>query len=404
MNQFNLRRVLFGVLTLVLIFQLAATGMAATARPSSQMEDWRYVALRHLQQQATAARPTWQGALLGSPQTYQNTHGKDAMVVFPVLNRGQNAGYIAVSTTRLLPPVIESSTAVAPSIEGLPLALSEAGRIIKGAQHLGTARLLYLPPFYYAAEIPIIENGSEVSTLGFDLRERKPIDRYVEFRKEAQQREEVTPRKEILEIWNKTLAARDSGGVTALAGATYKIIPNVKNVKQYGDNCGPAAGAMVLSYWDQWYPNLVDSRDDSNLSNLQNCLHYDMISPPTTFANAEAGIEKHANSAHGYSDTFSYLGGYYFNAVSALNADGTRNSWTGYKREIDLSRPVMVYHDWWYPSTEFSYHWMAGRGYYEDTLTGDRGYYVNDSHGVENRYFDYYTSPSNIAWLYVRNG
>lgn len=244
-------------------------------------------------------------------------------------------GYVTVSRTRSLPPVIESSPSVAPSIKTLPLVLGDASKMIRGSQRLGTPRLLFLPPYHYVAEIPVTENGSEVVTLGFELSEGRPIRSHSDLRKEAQRQEEMAPRKEVLDLWDRTIALRDGAMFTPLAGATYKILPNVMNISQYGEWCGPAAGAMVLSYWDQTYPNLVDSRDDSNLSDLQNCLHYDMGAPPTTFSAAETGIEKHANSAHGYSDTFQYLGGY---------------------------------------------------------------------HGAENRYFDYYTAPSSISWLYVRNG
>lgn len=40
-------------------------------------------------------------------------------------------------------------------------------------------------------------------------------------------------------------------------------------------------------------------------------------------------------------------------------------------------------------------------GYYENTLTAERGYYVNDSHKNANRHFDYDAYPNNIAWLCV---
>jgi hypothetical protein len=337
-------------------------------------EEARRVAERHLEDQADYLRSEWREARLGEPALFRYVDRSPAVYVFPVIGKRGPSGYITVSAHRGKVPVIESAD------EG-----EAPGR---GARE-GT--LVFVPPYTYSVmkygQLRDLETSAVVS-----VSDARRITALVE---------SAAPRSIASDAWHRY--STDEQFVQPMASYS-RYISGVPNYTQRGNGCGHCAGAMLLAYWDKkGYPDLQSNKDDKNGSLLQQCLATDMGPPPVTFAAAEDGIEYHANNKHTHLKTrVSYSCRYHFNAVRAKSLDRQKNSWPGFKREIENKRPVMVYHDWWYPVKQSSYHWMTAVGYYENTNVGERGYYVNDCHGGARRYFNYDAYCDSISWLYVR--
>lgn len=139
------------------------------------------------------------------------------------------------------------------------------------------------------------------------------------------------------------------------------------------NGCGPAAGSMILDYWDiNGYTNLQDDADRATGVNLMNHLFGDMGTGPTGTSTTGwiSGIKTHANSHSGYN----------FNSWTRYWDSTIRGTfWSELKNEINAGRPFGM----WFPLNyqPYSAHIVPCRGFFEDEYC--QKYHVN-TRGVEN--------------------
>jgi hypothetical protein len=192
-----------------------------------------------------------------------------------------------------------------------------------------------------------------------------------------------------LTYWPATVAA-----VVCMAQAAVGAPVTIDGVPHYPNECGcaPAAGGMVVGYWDaNGFGNLIVGSNDwtTNMTGIRN-----MIASPEHIADYEgpdAPAPRHANNCladfmgtsfdplpdgetssgrvdNGLADYAAYVGYAASTAASTTYVDWSNDTyWNAYKAEIDARRPVVLHADSNGDGT--SDHYVAGYGYDADAKT-----------------------------------
>lgn len=270
----------------------------------------------------------WGNAVVKPDITFYDVDGNITAYSFDVMKNNQYDGYIITSATKDKYPVLEFSKGELPTENSTMTKKSqcEAAKYAnKNKLSVGKSIPIYDGATFYYKEYDLKDNKNTTKEkVIVDLITSKIINEDTENLSSSTDKAETTDIKEIKEAWNnlENRMTRESNGLETLVTATATS-KNISGVPYYSANyigCAPAAGAMVLGYWDSnGYSNFPSGNTlMSELATGMGTYQYN-----TTISNVDDGIET-VCSNHGYTnfDAIQYSGTMYMsNVVSEINAN-----------------------------------------------------------------------------------
>lgn len=324
----------------------------------------------------------WQGAKASNPIKLRNKNGDIISYLLEIKQGNLQIGYMIVGANDNVSPVLTVGSGVFPAdkiLAGLQkFKDKEKGSIVNNPE------IIFGGPGIYGVKAS--ENkDTKTTTKVIDESGLDITDAFPNF--------ESNPNAK--NSWNKLLIPiNGSSPLTQAVPSTSIVQPmgasgsgdvNVRSYDQANSQsdvtgCGPAAGAMILNYWDErGYTNIQADSDRTDGINLMNHLFSDMGTTAigTSQIGWTNGINAHANSHSGYH--FSSYTRYYDSSLR-------ETFWSEIKSEINSGRPVGMF--FWLGDSPYSYHIVPCRGWFEDYQYGDRMYHVNTLGTDEWQNFD----------------
>lgn len=205
----------------------------ATASQVSAVDQARQVGQSFIAQK-TLVFPEWQGASLGSAQTYDDLQGQVDAYLFPIQKAGQAIGRIVVGSAAYNYDVLEAGGApppVLPSSDELRTSVSKDLGIATPPAGLRPVRLAYLGYNSYAAIYNVA--GRSVA---FDLRYRRAAA--------------ASGLK--MHVSSPHSSQNTANGVQSpltLQWANLPVPIETQGVDGKTNDCGPTSGAMIAEYY-----------------------------------------------------------------------------------------------------------------------------------------------------------
>lgn len=309
--------------------------------------------------------PFWEDSVASNPIALKNKEGQKVVTVCDVKKENNIIGYIIVGINKNISPIV--SLGKGELINNLIKPKYE--KILKKFPGIKVSNpeIMFGGPGIYGIKVDILQGGKMNSKI-IDLQEENFSDHFPNFSQSYNARQK----------WDSTystvISSKFDTIIQPMLASSSKDL-TVRSYDQDNSNspengCGPAAGAMILNYWDErGYTDLQSDSDRLQGINLMNHLFDDMGTDflGTSYSEWTTGVEKHANVCNSYN---------FDSWVRIWDYEGEREIfWSELVYEINNNRPVGL----WFPygGTPYSYHIVAGRGWYEDYSTPQRMYHVN---------------------------
>ncbi|AKJ38343.1 C39 family peptidase [Methanosarcina barkeri] len=269
----------------------------------------------------------WKDASTEPDITFYDLEVNITAYAFDVMKNNQYDGYIIASATKDKYPILEFSKGKLPSKISTMTKKSQ----LKVAKYASENKLsiekstpIYEGATFYYTEYNLQDSKNMVKKkVIVDLVTSKIISEDAENISAITGKVETVESDEIEEAWNdleNRMEGKSAGGKTVVITATSKAISNVPYYSANTAGCAPAAGAMVLGYWDtHGYPNIPSG--NTLISELATAMgtYHGSTNPSTV----DDGIET-VCSNHGYTNfnAITYSGTMYMsNVVSEINAN-----------------------------------------------------------------------------------
>lgn len=296
-----------------------------------------------------------------------------------LISEGKNAGYVLVSATRDLPPVLEYGEGNIPYEVDKNIDNGEKFYYLGGSQYEFANNSLELKDEFEAKRNQALK---ELEERGF-----KDSEEYNKL-KNAKLKKLQKDSQKYQGSWDKLLAMNsESLSFNIMASGTKEL--NVQRIWQRTSGvswpssaCGATTGAMTANYYKNQGYDIRGTSYYGNDANFINHLYSEMGSSftGTSAVRWRDGIMTHLN--HNYSIQ-EWLG-------SDIRANG---NWSSYCQSIDSNKPVALRFDYFTSGgTYASYHFVCGQGY-QDWGGTDLYAGIKDPDGGE-----YNTSTSWINW------
>jgi len=327
---------------------------------------------RHHVLRESGTIPEWEGARLDGPRPHYDLDGGVAAYVFSVLKKGEDVGYVTVSSEPLPNPVLEFSTAPArhKSTRGaIHSVAARAGLPVDERKPLYLGPLAYFYPIDGDGPRRLIEMATQrIVTPGSDPRPSLPTPPG----SSPPGADPLSPPSALTDPLPETAAERTT---------TYKLLYG----PDYGwyRGCAPTAVANAMGHWaDRGYPNLVYGGSDGDYQGTIDQLAELMGTSPEGWTWLPINDDVR---------NFAAQRGYTFRSDETFMP-----SYGRFVDEIDAHRPIVVLvndHD------VYNNHFITGFGYEYDPTDPDFRYMiVHDTWGStpENYWVQYGVGYSRI--------
>jgi len=202
----------------------------------------------------------WKDSFAREPILFSTPDGKPGVYVADVVRAGENVGFIAIGATSERSPIVKLSTGQHP-YKNLEAVKSKALDKADKSLNLGNPELIYGGPLMLAAKIPILDQDKPTGNLIYNLQGLFQTKETSVPSLSSKQKENNK------KTWDLLLRFGDeSTNITPMSSGEYENL-SVRNYDQDDSmspstGCGPAAGAMVLNYWDECgYDDLQSDSD-----------------------------------------------------------------------------------------------------------------------------------------------
>lgn len=269
----------------------------------------------------------WGNAVIEPDITYYDLEENITAYAFNVMKNSEYDGYIIIPATKDKYPILEFSKGKLPhkiSTMAKKSQCTVSNHANKNKLNIGKSIPIYEgATFYYTKyDLQDSKNTTKKKVI-VDLVTSKIISEDADNASASTDKIETVEIGKIEEAWNNLenrMAGESNGVETLVITATSKDISNVPYYSANTRGCAPAAGAMVLGYWDvSGYPNFPSG--DTLISELATAMGtYQGSTYPST---VDDGIET-VCSNHGYTNfnAITYSGTMYMsNVVSEINAN-----------------------------------------------------------------------------------
>lgn len=269
----------------------------------------------------------WKYASVEPDITFYDLEGNITAYAFDVMKNNQYDGYIITSATKDKYPILEFSKGKLPTKISTMTKKSQF-EVAKYANEnklsIGKSTQIYEGATFYYTEYNLQDSKNTTKKkVIVDLVTSKIISEDAENISSSTGKVETVESDEIAEVWNdleNKMEGKSNGGKTVVITATSKDLSSVPYYSASVCGCAPAAGAMVLGYWDaNGYPNIPSG--NTLISDLATAMGtYQGSTNPST---VDDGIET-VCSNHGYTNfnAITYSGTMYMsNVVSEINAN-----------------------------------------------------------------------------------
>lgn len=349
---------------MVLVLFGASTGMTANRQEVLTKGEAIQIG-RKFVSEFTANEPLLDGySIVSTPIMMETISGEPAVYLLN-LNKQGSTGYLLVGANKNnMSPIV--SLGFNDALKNIIKARKIATHRLGNNKAIGNFRLLYGGPQLLAVEFTVA-GDREQNKIILDLMNLQEIDP-----KNFPTPDQDKDFTHIETGWSYYLNnSNEETNFSILITSTRDL-----SVRSYDQNlsngpsqgCGPAAGAMMLNWWDErGYTLLQVDSDRTTGVVLMNHLFSVMSTNTfgTTIENFRSGLVKHTQNS-GYSNFTSQIVNW---------STGRDNVYNVLQSEVNNNRPVGLY----YPlgATPYSYHYVAGRGYSQNLNTGERLYKVN---------------------------
>lgn len=297
----------------------------------------------------------WENSTAHDPILFLEPNGNPGVFLCNISKEKDQAGYILVGANKDRAPVVLLSTGENPlnNIDELKNKALKKNKVNK----LGKHKLVYGGPFSLLVEFAIDKDKKVHYNLNGKYQE--PTVKQPKISKAQKQNNQKN--------WQQIESSESISIMSIYEDKRLDVRKYDQSKSQdKSTGCGPAAGAMILNYWDEnGYTNLQNDSDRTDGVNLMNHLFDDMNTSGTgtMYYDWTNGIEKHANTCNNYS----------FDSLTILWGNDPDDFYSRFKNYINAGQPLGLWFDLY--AEPYSWHVVAGRGYFGDS-TG-RYYLVN---------------------------
>jgi len=342
--------ILFLILMIAFPFSTYANGETKTSDTAAK-EISEQVAMNVSKNFLEKSPFDWKDAKVIFVDNFYDLNDKVLGYYYNILKDNKTVGYILVSATKELPPILQ---------------FGESTLSYEADEKIKYNKMYYLGAFKY-------EFGKNASEIKEKLSKNniKVKDLYRDSKLHEQS-------------WSRLLNRNDtSTNESMISIQSYttelpviRVWQRLPGVNWPDSSCGPTTGAMIANYYESKGYNVRDYSYYGGNAQLINHLYREMGSTAigTTANNWGYGMVEHLD--HNYTDDWQRI------------TQSAQGNWTWYESAINKNRPVALRFDLYTnPNTYSDYHFVCGMGIYyegEETYAGvkdpDGGQYNTGTH------------------------